>query len=333
MLLCGSYRRTVVVEHKIGYIIESDDDVRIEYVREEYEPYFQPEWVNGVNSFSNTDDVDPNSVDSPDLIRVSEDSGYGYYSKTLILPWKTANFRILVVIDGVEGNNSFVYEGYNTFIKTRRDSSKIYATVKDNRSHSNRSGAIRITHSSDANSSATLKILQDECDIRIGMLSCVVNGGEEIPISPNLFEYEFDTLTGISDGKKEFIKIKVLATGVTNKFYIKSIKEYVAIGEIDNTYKYIDGKFYKSMLKWSNGNYVTYRAEALVIDNIGYQPKKYDNAFDIKMGTDSTITITNYGRVFMEPNATYIITLANYDDIDVTCEIRLVYKENPLNLL
>jgi hypothetical protein len=25
--------------------------------------------------------------------------------------------------------------------------------------------------------------------------------------------------------------------------------------------------------------------------------------------------------------------LANYDDIDVTCEIRLVYKEKPLNLL
>lgn len=322
--------------HTIQYIIETDDDVRLEYIESPYVPYFQPEWIEGVNDFNSIDDADPNNIDTPYLIRVSSSSGYAYYTKTLRLSWNTVNFRILILIDGAEGSNSFVYEGYNSFVKTKRVGSEIYATVQKNKHSESREAIINISYCSDDTINTTLRILQEPCDIQLKILTCEINNGNdtvEYAVASDAFEYEFDTLTDKSDIQKQSLKFTMDVHGITKRFFVKSIREYVDVGEIDETYKYMNGKYYRRQQRYIDGDFVTYYAEAVVIDNIGYQMKNYDKAFHIETPDNVTLILTNYGRVFLENNAFYIVTLANYDDINTTCQIKIKYANNPSNYL
>ena len=324
------------MEHTIGYIIETDNDVRLEYVQAEYAPYYQPEWVQGVNDFSSITDVNPNEVGTPDLVRVTNGSDYTYYYKTLIVPWYTVNFRISVLIDGTEGNNSFVYDGYNSFVKTRRVGSEIYTTVQKNKHAEKREASITISYRSDDSVNTVVRIAQEPCDIKLKILTCEVNNGDntvEYPVASDTFEYEFDTLTDKSDVQKQSLKFTMDVHGVRNRFFVKSIREYVEVGEIDQTYKYMDGKYYRRQQRYVDGDFVTYYAEAVVIDNMGYQMKNYDKAFHVETPNNNTVIFTNYGRVFLENNAFYLITLANYDDINTTCQIKITYANNPTNYL
>ena len=322
--------------HTIGYIIETDDDVRLEYSQSSFVPYSQPVWEYGVNEFDNISDVNPNDVDTPDLVRVINGSDYDYYYKTLFVPWGSVSFRVSVLVDGVEGSNSFVYDEYTTFIKTRKVGSEIYVNVQKNKRREKRDGNITISYRSDDSINRVIRIIQAPCDTKLKILSCEVNDGEnivEIPVASDTFEYQFDTLTDKTDFTKQSLKFTMDVRGLRNKFFVKSVREYVEVGEIDETYKYMDGKYYKRMQKYTNGNFVTYYAEATVIDNIAYTYRNYDNAFKVENPSNNTIVFTNFGRIFMENNAFYMITLANYDDINVTCEINLTYANNPTNLM
>jgi hypothetical protein len=324
------------MKHTISYIIETDDNVRLQYVEMDYAPYYQPEWIHGINDFNSIDDVDPNEIGTPDIVRIFDGSIYRYYHKTLIVPFSTVNFRVSVLIDGFEGNNSFVYDGYNTFLKTRRVGSEIYTTVQKNKRNEERTAEIRISYSSDDSINTVLRILQEPCNIKLKIISCEANNGVETilyPVASDTFEYEFDTLTSKSDVQKQSLKFTMDVHGITNRFFVKSIREYVEIGEIDETYKYMDGKYYRRQQRYVDGDFVTYYAEATVIDNIGYQMKNYDKALHVDTPDNKTVIFTNYGRVFLENNAFYVITLANYDDINTTCQIKITYANNPTNYL
>lgn len=319
--------------HILSYILETDDNVSLEYVLEEYEPYFQPEWEHGFNEFNDIGDVDPYSVDSPYMVRIDDGNNqYSYYTKTVIVPWKGASVRISVLIDGVEGNPSFRYEGYNGYIKTKKVGSEIYATISSNDDDEYREGNITVTHSSDKNAVTNVKIRQIGCDFNIGFLSCIINNGvnppfETLPETSDVFEYTFNKLTAINEPNKQSISLSVMVNGVSNRFFIKNIDEYTCIGEIDDTYTYINGKYYKDMPKWVNGEYVTSRIEVMVVDNMVYYPQKYDNVFEINTNGSDLLTITNYGRVYMPDKVMYIITLSNYDKITNTCQLVLRYSE------
>lgn len=324
------------MQHTIGYIIETDDNVRLEYVQTSYTPYYQPVWEHGVNEFDDISDVDPNSVDTPYLVRVPNGVDYDYFLKTLRTPWSTTNFRIVVLIDGVEGNNSFVYDGYNSFVKTHRVSSEIYTTVQKNKYKTERDATITLSYRSDDGINTTIRILQEPCDIKLKILTCEINDGAsiiEVPVASDSFEYQFDTLTDKSDYNKQSLRFTMDVHGVRNKFFVKCIKEYVEIGEIDQTYKYMNGKYYQRQQRYVDGDFVSYYAEAVVIDNIGYQLKTYDNAFQVETPDNNTVIVSNYGRVYLENNAFYLITLANYDDINTVCEIKITYANNPTNYL
>ena len=322
------------MNHTISYIIETNDNVRLQYVEMAYTPYYHPEWVHGINDFNSIGDVDPNEIGTPDIVRISDGSIYRYYHKTLIVPCSTVNFRVSVLIDGLEGNNSFVYDGYNTFLKTRRVGSEIYTTVQKNKRNEERTAEISISYSSDDTTNTVLRILQEPCNIKLKIISCEANNGNDTivyPVASDTFEYEFDTLTSKSDVQKQSLKFTMDVHGVTNRFFVKSIREYVEVGEIDETYKYMDGKYYRRQQRYVDGDFVTYYAEATVIDNIGYQMKNYDKALYVDTPDNKTVIFTNYGRVFLENNAFYVITLANYDDINTTCQIKITYANNPSN--
>lgn len=323
------------MSHTIGYIIETNhiDDLRLEYLETSNVLYNQPTWIPGVNEFADISLVDPDDVESKDFVRVPDgDGGYTYYYKTLIVGQNTVDFRVSVVIDGDEGNNSFVYENNDSFVSTQRVATEIYVKVAKNKKRETRNSQIVISHRADPSVAVTLYIQQEARDIDIKILTCTVDG-VEFPINSKNFEYQFDTLTDKTDVYEQTLDFTLELKGITNKFYVKSIKEYVQIGEIDSTYKYDNGKYYKRRQKLVKGNFVTYYAEVMVVDNMAYNLKKYDNAFKIVKPADNKLTISNYGRVYFEPDAFYIITLCNYDDINETCTIKLTYANNPINTL
>lgn len=321
--------------HTIGYILETDDNITLEYTQMEFAPYFQPEWEYGVNEFASISDVNPNDFGSPDLVRCPSGTNYLYYLKTLYVPWQTTSFRVSVVIDGVEGNNSFAYDSYIPFVKTKRVGTEIYCTVLKNKKKEERTGNLTINYRSDESVSTTINIVQKPCEIELKLLSCMVNDGSnerEILIGSSSFEYQFDTLTDRTDCDKQSLVFELDIRGWRNKYFIKSVKEYFSVGEIDETYKLKNGKYYHRETKLVNGEVVTYYNEALVIDNIAYKYKNYDNGLSIKIDEDKKLRIANYGRIYMEENALYLITLANSDDINKTCTIKLTYANNPINL-
>lgn len=315
--------------HSIGYIIESDENIRVEYVQEENEPYFQPEWVEGVNAFNDIMDVDPYDAESPEMVRIGQNEPFSYYTKTLICGWTTTKFRICVTVDGMEGNASFRYDGYNTFIRTRRSSSDIYVTLDKNRTEEDRYGVITITHNSEPETVCNIKIKQEKCNLGLSFVSCTIEDGTndayEISIRSGSFEYVFEKLTDVQKTIPQSLLFSIIPTGITNRFYVKNISKYAVIGEIDSTYIFSGGKYYKDMPKISNGEYVTKRVEVKVFDNIAYKPAEYDGAFEISIKDNNTLLVRNYGRVYMEDDAIYVITLANYDNIKYTLEIVLRY--------
>lgn len=316
------------MEHTLRYIIESDDDIVIRYVQLSYTPEVQPEWVYGVNDFDSIEDVDPENVDSPDIVRIHNDEEYDYYVKTLIVPYETTNFRICVVIDGVEGNGSFICENNSGFVTTKRVGSEIYTTVDINKTRTDRNTTVTINYRSDESINATVTVQQKPCDITLKMTSCEVDDGEEIYdilLNSDKFEYTFKPLTDKYSKKKQKLTFTMDVHGLTRTFYVKNIIKYSEIGEIDNTYKIINGEFYKRRQKLVNGEFVSYYDKAVVINNIGFQLTPYDDAFYVEKNGNK-VSFTNYGRVFMEENAFYVITLANNDDIDVTCKITLHYS-------
>lgn len=318
------------MRHTIGYIIESDDNVWIDYVHSDSIPYTQPEWVEGVNEFADISQVDPYDYNTPVFVRVGDGNEWDYYFKTLHVPQTLTNFKISVLIDGVEGNTSFVYSGYNSFIQTKRVGSEIYTTVTRNNKKVERSGNIRINYSSDTTCATTVYITQEACEISLNMVGCNVDdNGEEsyIPINSKDFTYTFDTLTEKTDGWEQRLTFDMDIQGIHKKYFIKSIKQYVEVGDIDNTYTYIDGKYYQRQQKLVNDGFVTYYAEVPVIGNKAYRIKPYDKGLKTVIGTDKSFTITNYGRMFLEANAFYVVTLANYDDISDTCNITLYYAD------
>lgn len=317
------------MKHTLGYIIETDEDVALTYVETAYPPYYQPEWVRDVNEFDSIDDVDPNDVSTPELIRVQNGGGYTYYFKALRVPWNTVSFRISVLIDGVEGNSSFIYDGYETFVRARRVGSEIYTKIQKNKGKTERTSDIVISYRSDDSIQTRVRIIQEACDVSLKILSCEVDEGNtstEYPVDSNTFEYELKTLTEKTDAVKQSLKITMDVRGIRNRFFVKSIKEYAEVGEIDNTYVYMDGKYYKKKQKYVDGDLVSYYSEAIVIDNMAYQLKTYDNAFHVEMQSNNVVVFSNYGRVFLDNNVFYLITLANYDDINTTCEIKLTYS-------
>lgn len=322
------------MQHTIGYIINTDNDrIHLEYREMEYAPSVSIEWIDGVNSFSSLDEADPDEYDSAPIIRVVDGENITYYQRTLMLDEGINNFTVSVLIDGVEGKTSFIVEEYVQFLSHKVVGSEVYFSVSANKTQHKRYGTISFMHRANENINDILYIEQEECNISIMLEKCYANNGEysvEYTINNNEFEYQFDTLTDKTDVNKQTLDFRLLLEGPHRSFFVKSIKQYVQIGEIDETYKYMDGEFYQRRQKLVKDRFVTYYAKVMVIDNMVYDLQSFDNGLKIeKQGNN--LLITNFGRTFLCDDSFYLITICNYDDVKSECTIKITYADKPIN--
>lgn len=322
------------MQHTIGYIINTDNDrIHLEYREMEYAPSVSIEWIDGVNSFSSLDEADPYEYDSAPIIRVVNGENITYYQRTLMLDEGINNFTVSVLIDGVEGKTSFIVEEYVPFLSHKVVGSEVYFSVSANKTQHKRYGTISFMHRANENINDILYIEQEECNISIMLEKCYADNGEysvEYTINNNEFEYQFDTLTDKTDVNKQTLDFRLLLEGPHRSFFVKTIKQYVQIGEIDETYKYMDGEFYQRRQKLVKDRFVTYYAKVMVIDNMVYDLQSFDNGLKIEK-RDNNLLITNFGRTFLCDDSFYLITICNYDDVKSECTIKITYADNPIN--
>lgn len=322
------------MQHTIGYIINTDNDrIHLEYREMEYAPSVSIEWIDGVNSFSSLDEADPDEYDSAPIIRVVNGENITYYQRTLMLDEGINNFTVSVLIDGVEGKTSFIVEEYVPFLSHKVVGSEVYFSVSANKTQHKRYGTISFMHRANENINDILYIEQEECNISIMLEKCYADNGKysvEYTINNNEFEYQFDTLTDKTDVNKQTLDFRLLLEGPHRSFFVKTIKQYVQIGEIDETYKYMDGEFYQRRQKLVKDRFVTYYAKVMVIDNMVYDLQSFDNGLKIEK-RDNNLLITNFGRTFLCDDSFYLITICNYDDVKSECTIKITYADNPIN--
>ena len=112
---------------------------------------------------------------------------------------------------------------------------------------------------------------------------------------------------------------------------IRDISEYVFASELDDRYVYspTTGKYFQTLTTVRENNVVTIDEE-VIYDELTqgvYKKTKYN--FDLKITRDSkNITITNYGRCFLQQDAYYVITLANVDNTQETATIVIRYVDD-----
>lgn len=161
--------------------------------------------------------------------------------------------------------------------------------------------------------------------------------------SPNL-EHTFFSLLNKNDHKKEEIKIFCDTFLEKDSYVISSIKKYIIDLDYDgnpiqletvpdigssNSPKYIlsNGKIFYKLAKLKNGESVIGYDEGLLDGNQLYINAKYDNQFVFSFNQDGSLTITNYGRCFMEKKAFYIIKLSHkYSDV-ASATITIKYSD------
>lgn len=317
--------------HSIEYIIKTNSDsAHLEYRQTNYTPSESDVWVEGYNSFSDIGEADPDNLDSPLIVRVVDGGIITYYRRTLMVGEGVNNFTVSVLIDGIEGRTTFIVEEYTMFLNHRVVGSDIYVSVSANRTELERTGTITIKYTPNENIKTVLYIEQEKCEVGMLFGNCIIdrNGESSVDIiNSGEFEYTFDTLTDQTDGNMEKLTLDVAAIGPHRKYFVKTIRQYVQIGPLDDTYRLMGGEWYRRKTKYVKGRFVYYYAKVSVIDGQVYDVQKYDKGLKIDAMPDK-ISITNYGRVFMVPNSYYVVTLANYDNVKKECVAILRYSDN-----
>lgn len=320
----------------LSYIIETNGENGVEAVWHllSYVPN-SIVWEENVNSFSSVDLFpNPESVDSPDYVRAGNGT-YEYYRKAIEMPSKAASFILSVLIDGSEENGGFYYDSFSSFLTITKDVSVLNVCSKDNLGATVREGIIKIT-SNQYNETEEVYIVQNYTPVHLILESFVYEGLDGIianTINSNLFEHAFYWLTNETSPNSERLTIEVLATGPRNGFIVKDVEKYVYEGELNNLYTYssTNQKYYKTLQKCSDGGLETVYEEVIYDESTSSVLKKikYENDLNI-VKNGNTITITNYGRCFLQNDAYYVITLANVDKMNITNKITIKYRDESL---
>ena len=325
----------------VSYIIETNGEngVYLEYVLLSYEPATIT-WVNGENSFGMGEplpDVDTQSA--PTYARRWNGDGWDYYRRTVKMPSKTTSFLLSVLIDGAENNGGYVYDTFTSFFTTTPKGGLLEVVSKTNTSLGEREGTITIK---DNQYGETLEVfvVQECTSIALSLISYTSYGmnGEQSGMVPRpmslSFPHTFYWLTEQTAFNKETLSVEVGAMGPRNGYIILDISKFVYDGELDEScvYSMETGKYYKTLQRCTNGGLETV-SEEIIFDNTTqavYTKVRYTNDLTV-VKNGNYVNITSYGRCFIEDDAYYVITLANVDDLETTCEIVLRYTNDEPN--
>lgn len=315
--------------HTLKYYINSNTGTIDMY----YKPLeFQPS--GNVVDCEHISDLDPDDMDSPDYAHdTTEDK---YYQRAIHSSSNSANFTLVMMVDGVYGNGSFTCEATIGNISVQKDGSEVVVTIPRNRTDVEVTDTIHIYYTSQPQDCIYIPVNQDGLYTFLSMNTYSNRKCDGVTHTGDIynteFTYTFDTLTDKHDCVEEWVKINVDVAGLRNKFFVQSLDKYAYLEPFNSdSYVASDNKYYRKAQKYVNGQVVNYYKEVYLVGLDVYDKVKYDNQFKLTVdNNEKTLTITNYGRVFMEPGAFYVITLANVDKKTERCKITLRLEDNPL---
>lgn len=315
---------------RLSYIVETNGEngVRLDYLELNYVPQ------NVVWDESNTfpDDAsipDVDDTDSPEYIKVSDNGGYIFYRRTVVMPAKSATFSLYLLVDGTQ--SSFTYDVFGSFLTTELGGQSLSVSSKTNVSGSDREATISFT---DDMYGETLQVpvAQEYEPIRLMLVSYEYEdmyGDGEGDIMNTSYEHTFHWLTQKTSPDKETLSVEVAVSGPRNGFIVRDVSEYAYVSELNPNYivSQGDGGVYETTQSCNDGETVTV-SEPVVFDTLTqsvFKKVKYNN--DLKIVRDGRfVKITNYGRCFLQSDAYYVITLANVDNLHDTCSITIRYE-------
>ena len=314
--------------HSIQYYINANHGpVGIQYQEIEFPPSLPYVTVEHIS------DLDPDDYSSPDYAYDSTDDKY--YQRSVYISSDRTDFTMVVIIDGNYGNASFTCESILGIANVTKDGSEVIVHVGTNGTFNDITDTIKVYYTSSPEDCIYLPIHQSSLHTALVLDSYDFSGCNRslsnIPINGNSFEFTFDTLTDKHDCNIENLTFHITVAGTRNRFFVQNIEKYAYL-EAFNTDSYTinNGKYYRNAQKYTNGQMVTYFKEVYVIDNNVYDKVKYDDIFKVHIDNIlRTLSITSYGRVFMEPGAFYVLTIANADRKSERCTIRINYSDNP----
>lgn len=323
----------------LSYVIETNGEngVRLVYLPIGYAPSSVHQWENGVNSFASEEPLpDADSQDAPTYVRRWNGDGWNYYRRTVVMPSKSAAFMLSVLVDGSEHNGGFTYDVFSSFMDTAMDGGLVSVTSRTNLDVSDREGTISVTDNT-YGELLQVYVLQERTPIGLALATyrfIGLNGEDSGSISTHgSFSYTFHWLTPKTSLDRESLEVTVAVTGPRNGFIVRDVSEYAYEGELDGNcvYSTETGKYYKIRQRCVDGGLETVYDE-IVFDpdaQAVYSKVKYGNDLNIVKSGD-VVTITSYGRCFLQDDAYYIITLSNVDDLETSCEIIIRYdSEEP----
>lgn len=240
------------------------------------------------------------------------------------------NIELEIICDGDVNNNSFAvnYDG-DEGMTIQRNRCKLNIHLDRNYKNWERNYHIWLTHVNDEYVRVDINITQKNEIFSI-------NASDQKLSSDYQEKGEIKPFTiDVNGGSKKFNIIEIAKIHFTENvenITVNDVKyEYNTFIEEENgeiTYKWVNGDntVYTSMRNPSKNNKTTTEH---IITEVEYESVRqpFDNGFEL-LKEDNIITITSYGRPFLEENDYYEIILQHADDINVKQTITVKY--NPL---
>jgi len=233
------------------------------------------------------------------------------------------NFVLEIKCDGVVDNNSFAvnYDG-DEGMTIQRNRCKLNIHLDRNYKNWERNYHIWLTHVNDEYVRVDINITQGKeiFSINAGSreLSSEIKEEEPIPVTVN-------------GGSQKFNIIEIA------KIHFTENVESITVNDVKYEYKTFVEENGKIKYKWVNGNNTVYTSmrnpsktdktrRGSSITDVEYESVRqpFDNGFEL-LKNDNTITITSYGRPFLEEDDYYEIVLQHADDINVKQTIKVEY--------
>lgn len=339
----------------LSYTIDNLDSSACYFSYVETSTPYDNIWVYGDNAFHSMTEFnlhytqDTINEHSPEQVRVDDGNTYLYFVKSLAFPNASIQTTMTVAMDGDTSNNSFEISCDCEWIELIRDRNNIRILSVPNFTTSEHNGIITIRSNINARDRITIPLVQDAMiySIMIGEVKYVNSNGNELTLNhdtqrTNEFEVTLDTLTDMTDSNNETVTATIWSNASEGKFNIKVIRKYEPIGTTDDPSLGLqlddDGQYYATMRRINTqGQTVTYRRKVIVIGNVVYIVKKYDNGLKAyptyrnEYGNAiRELVLVNYGRVFMVNGCFYEFVLCNADERNTVAKLRVNFQENVL---
>lgn len=271
----------------------------------------------------------------------------------MIVEMMSELYEKCVYVDNIEKDANFYFTNENglvknvvvtpsdDFISTKRFDNYFTVTAEENTSTIYRMATIVAVSNT---STITFKVLQDGVDKQLAFTKIEeymyksANDNEPItqpvvtPVGGETLTYRFNNLLDKDDNKKEVVKVFFDRMLNKNMYIISETNKYVADEQYDGTvvsvgvftkygspsspqYIMYDNKVYHKVMGLKNGKNTPIYEEGVLIDEKFYYKVKYDKSLHFNFESDGSLSVTSYGRCFMEKDAFYEVFISHkYSD-------------------